>query len=285
MSEAVKGFWALVAACAVWGLSGIYYKALGAVPPLEVLAHRTLWSVVFLCLVLAVQGQLGALKAALTGQKRLALCAAALTISANWFMFIWSVQSGHALEASLGYYIFPLVSVALGRIFLGERLSRGALLAVALAALGVLVLGLGLGVTPWVALALALTFGAYGLIKKQIKLGAVVSVAAETALLAPFALIVLAGRGAEGAFGADLTTSLLLAFSGVMTGGPLILFSYAAQRVRLGTVGLVQYLNPSLQLMVALLIFGETGTLWHAIALPIIWAGLAVYSAAAWRGR
>ena len=265
MSETVKGFWALVAACAVWGLSGIYYKALGAVPPLEGLAHRTLWSVVFLCLVLAVQGQLGALKAALTGQKRLALCAAALTISANWFMFIWSVQSGHALEASLGYYIFPLVSVALGRIFLGERLSRGALLAV--------------------ALALALTFGAYGLIKKQIKLGAVVSVAAETALLAPFALIVLAGRGAEGAFGADLTTSLLLAFSGVMTGGPLILFSYAAQRVRLGTVGLVQYLNPSLQLMVALLIFGETGTLWHAIALPIIWAGLAVYSAAAWRGR
>ncbi|MBD3787779.1 MAG: EamA family transporter RarD [Sphingomonadales bacterium] len=292
MSEAKKGFWAIVAACVIWGLSGLYYKVLSEVPPIEVLAHRTLWSAVFLAAVLGLRGRLGELVQALGGGRAVLgrLVISALVISTNWFAFIWSVQQGHALEASFGYYIFPLVAVLLGRLVLGEAMGRLQWVAVGLAGFAVLLLGAGLGVTPWVPLILAVTFGSYGLIKKQLAVAPVTSVLAEVVLLAPVAVGVLwathlgaLGDGQGGQFGRDPGHSLMLAFSGVLTGGPLILFSYAAQRVRLATMGLVQYLNPTLQLGVAVLAFGEPLTPWHLMALPLIWVALALYSGASLR--
>jgi chloramphenicol-sensitive protein RarD len=184
--------------------------------------------------------------------------------------------------------------VALGYLILGERFSRLQAAAIGLAAAAVLALTLGLGAPPWIALLLGTTFGAYGLLKNRLGLGPVVSVFCETALIAPVALIWLGGlhqgvfadpSGRAGAFfGSDARTTLLLALSGpLMTGGPLILFSYAARRIRLATLGLVQYLNPTLQFGVAVAVFGEPFTAWHAVAFPMIWAGLALYSAESWR--
>lgn len=217
---------------------------------------------------------------------------AAAIISSNWFLFIWAIQAGHGVEASLGYYIFPLVAVAIGVVALRERLSRGQGLAVVLATAAVFVLTFGLGVAPWVALALAGTFALYGVLKKRISSAAVVSVTAEVLVLTPVALLWLwgahfggwtEGGRAGGFFGRDIATSALLMFSGVITGGPLILFSYGAQRVRLSTLGLAQYLNPTLQFLVAVLVFGEPFTLWHQLAFGMIWVALAIYSVESWR--
>ncbi|MEX0969186.1 MAG: EamA family transporter RarD [Paracoccaceae bacterium] len=293
VSTPMRAVFALVCACSVWGLSGIYYKAIAHVPPLEVLSHRTLWSMVFFGLVLLVQGRAGQVRATFANYKTLArLAVAAVVIAMNWGGFILSIQMGWALEASLGYYIFPLVSVAIGYFVFGERFRTKQAIAITIAAIAVLVLTIGLGAAPWMALMLATTFGAYGMIKKQLDLGPVISVFFETLLLAPLAIIwllgaylndwSLVGRSA-GVFGTNWQDSLLLAFSGIMTGGPLVLFSYAARRLTLTSVGLIQYLNPTLQFAIAALIFAEPVTLWHSIAFPLIWAGLALYTWDNWR--
>ncbi len=286
----MTGMLAMIGATVIWGLSGLYYKLLAHVPPLEVLSHRTLWSLLFFGGLLIAQRRLG-LVAALLGRPRdLALVAfAAVMISTNWFVFILSIQIGHAVEASLGYYIFPLVAVLMGMVVFRERLSRLKWLAVGLAAVAVLVLGWGLGVAPWISLVLAFTFGLYGVVKKALAAGPIASVTAEVALLAPLALVWLYGVHALGwtglvgrnlgAFGHDLKTSALLAFSGILTGTPLVLFATASRNLPLGTVGVLQYINPSLQFAVAALAFGETVTRWHWIAFPLIWLALALYSA------
>jgi chloramphenicol-sensitive protein RarD len=294
MTEAGRGVLAIAVAATIWGLSGIYYKALAAVPPVEVLCHRTLWSVVFLGAVLAVQGRMGEAGRLLLRPRAWApLAASAAMIATNWLLFIDAVQSGRALEASLGYYIFPLLAVALGFVLLGERFSLRQSLAIAMAALAVLVLTVGLGAAPWVALLLAVTFAAYGLIKNRVPFGPVISVLVETLLLAPLALVWLwglhtgawtdLGGRSGGYFGRDLATSAMLAFSGPLTGTPLILFSFAARRIPYATLGLVQYLNPTLQFLVAVLWFAEPFTRAHAIAFPLIWGGLALYSWGSWR--
>jgi chloramphenicol-sensitive protein RarD len=283
MTEAGKGVVALIAACTVWGLSGLYYKLLSHVPPIEILAHRTIWSLVFFAMILLVQGRLSALVAALGSARAVAIVVfAALMISTNWFVFILSIQIGQATEASLGYYLFPLVAVGIGRVAFGERLNRMQGLAVGLAAIAVTVLTLGLGAAPWIALVLSVSFGLYGLVKKRLSVGPVVSVTAEVLVLTPVALVVLylTHRTGGGAFGADLGDTLLLMFAGILTAGPLMLFSYASKRVRMGTVGLVQYINPTLQFIVAVMIFAEPFTTWHLIAFALIWAALALYSAA-----
>lgn len=295
MSEAAKGFWAMVLASTVWGLSALYYKALAMVPPLEVLAHRTLWTLVFFGLVLAVQGRLGAMRQALSGRAALWVVFSAVMISVNWFIFIRAVQQGQAVEASLGYYIFPLLLVVVGAVIFRERVGLLKGLAVALATLAVVVLTWGLGATPWIALILATSFGLYGVIKRQVAAGPVVSVAVEVLLLAPFALAYLAAAHSGnlpgflhdgqigGYFGTSLPISVELAFSGILTGGPLILFSYSTRRVALATVGLVQYVNPTLQFLCAALLFHEPVTEWHILALGLIWLGLALYSYASLR--
>ncbi|MFP4406672.1 EamA family transporter RarD [Rhodosalinus sp.] len=282
MGEPARGVASMVAACTIWGLSALYYKLLDHVPPLEVLAHRTLWSFAFFAVVLGLRGRLRMLFAAIDRPgKAVRILAAAFFISCNWFLFILSVQTGHVTEASLGYYIFPLVAVLLGFVVFGERLGRAQWMAVALAAAAVLVLTLGNGVAPWIALALAATFGLYGLMKKRLAVGPVVSVTAEVLLLSPVALAVLwVYQRDGGAYGASLGDSLLLMLSGPLTAVPLMLFAYAARRVTYVTVGLVQYLNPTLQFLVAVAIFGEPFGAYDAIAFPLIWTALAIYSLA-----
>lgn len=295
MSEWTKGFWAMIAVCVTWGLSPIFYRALAGVPTAEVLAHRTLWSLLLFLVVLGIQGRLGDLRAALTGRHWRRIGLAALTVSTNWGLFIWAVQSGHVVQSSLGYYIFPLAAVLAGVLLFGESLTRMQGLAVALAALAVALLTWGLGVAPWISLGLAGSFVLYGIAKKALPLGPVLSVAAEVALLAPLALawLVPQALGLMPAplaqplgFGADLSVSLLLIASGAVTAVPLILFSYAARRVGMATLGLMFYLNPTLQFLCAVLLFGETFTGWHMAAFAMIWAALAIYSAAAlWQSR
>ena len=277
----------ILAASTIWGLSGLFYKALAHVPPLEVLAHRTLWSLLLFGSVLALRGRFGAVWQGLkTPRVVAALALSAVMISLNWGAYIGSIQFDHALEASLGYYFFPLMVVLLGALFMGERFSRGQAVALGLMAVAVATLTYGLGAPPWIALFLASTFSMYALIKKQITVGPMVSVFIEVMLLAPLAMVWLYGAHRygwaivarpAGWFGHSWKDSLLLMLTGPMTAGPLLLFSYAAQRVRLSTVGLIQYLNPTLQFSVAALVFAEPVTRWHAIALPIIWAALGLF--------
>ncbi len=271
----------MVAACLIWGFSALYYKALAHIPPIEILAHRTFWSFVIFAGLLLAQGRIGALKTALKDTKAvLTIAVAALMISVNWFSFIFSIQVGRATEAALGYYIFPLVAVLIGRFALGEMLSRVQVLAVALATLAVSLLTYGLGVAPWIAIVVSVTFGVYGLVKKRLDVGPVVSVTAEVGLLVPVALGVLAyvhSQG-QGHFGMAVWDSGMLVFSGVLTATPLMLFSYATKRLRLSTVGLLQYINPTAQFFCAVVVFGEPFGLWHKLAFGLIWAGLALYS-------
>lgn len=286
MSEALKGVAAMVVVCTVWGLSGIYYKLLSHIPPIEILAHRTLWSLIFFAAVLLVQGRIGLVGQALGNRRSAAIIIfAAFMISLNWFVFITSIQIEKAMEASLGYYTFPLVAVLLGAIAFRERLARTQQVAVALAAAAVITLTVGLGVAPWIALILASSFGLYGLAKKGLSVGPVVSVTTEVLILSPIALVVLwiVHSGGQGAFGMTWRDSALLAFSGPLTATPLILFSYATRRITYATVGLVQYLNPTLQFLVATFIFREAFSPWHAVAFAMIWTALALYTTAAWR--
>lgn len=283
MRETHLGVMAMIAACVVWGLSGIYYKALSHVPPEQVLSHRVLWSFLFFAGVLLVQGRISALRAAFLDRRgALLLAFATAMISLNWFVFISSVQTGHATEASLGYYIFPLLSVLLGRLVFGERLARPQLLAVLLAGAAVAVLSFGLSAAPLIPLVLSVSFALYGVAKKQLSLGPVVSVTAEVLLILPVALMVIWLTGGAGFLGSPADAAML-AFSGILTGLPLILFSYAAKRVRLGTVGVLQYLNPTLQFLVAVLLFAEPFTPWHGAAFALIWSAVAVFSVSALR--
>ena len=293
MKHTPYGIIAILSASIIWGLSSLFYKALAHVPPLEVLSHRTLWSLVFFGVILALRGRLGAVWQALRQPRTVAgLVLAAVMISLNWGGFITSVQFGYALEASLGYYFFPLMVVLLGALFFGERFSRWQGVALALMGLAVAVLTFGLGAPPWIALFLASTFSAYAILKKRINAGPMVSVFIEVLLLAPFAAIWLFGAHTYGWavvdrtggwFGNSWHDTILLILTGPMTALPLLLFSFATQRVKLSTVGLIQYLNPSLQFTVAVMIFLEPVTQWHAIALPLIWGALALYSFETWR--
>ena len=290
MSEWTKGFWAMIAVCVTWGLSPIFYHALAGVPVLEVLAHRTIWSLVFFLIVLGIQRRLSELARAITGPWAGRVAAAALLVSTNWGVFIWAVQTGHVVQSSLGYYIYPLIAVLLGVAIFRERLGRVQAFAVALTVLAVALLTWGLGVAPWISLSLAVTMGLYGVVKKSLPLGPVLSVAAEVVLLTPLALAWLVAQGAglvpgaaPLAFGSSPGLTLLLVLSGVITAIPLVLFSYAARRVEMTTMGLMFYLNPTLQFLCAVLVFGEAVTRWHMIAFAMIWTAIAIYSAASIR--
>lgn len=269
----------------------MYYKILDHVPASEVLAHRTIWSLVFFGLVLTFQGRLAEVAANL--RRPWVVLLATAMVSANWFLFIWAIQVGRTVETSLGYFIYPLVAVILGALFFGERITKTQGAAVGLATIGVVVLTYGMGVAPWVSMILAVTFAIYSAVKKYTTAGPVVSVTAEVGLIFPFALLWLAGvhlgtsqlggldpsdLAGAGAFGASWTESLLLMLAGPLTAGPLIMFAYAARRVSMASIGLTLYINPMLQFAVAVLVFGEAFTIWHAMAFPLIWAALALYS-------
>ncbi|MDE0589943.1 EamA family transporter RarD [Halocynthiibacter sp. C4] len=289
MTETAKGLIAMFVACAIWGFSSLYYNALSEVPPMEVLAHRSFWSFVFLLAVLAKQGRVRELWDLCRDRPmivRVALSAA--LISVNWFLFIFAVQTGRLVDSSLGYFIYPLLAVLLGAFVLGEKLAPLKWFAVALAGGAVIWLTIGLGATPWIALMLASTFALYGLIKKQISAGPVVSVTGEVFLMLPLVVFWLfaahvwgwqpIGPQEAGGFGRDTQTTLLLMLAGPMTGGPLLMMSYALKRVSMVSAGLVAYTNPSLQFLLAITVLGEAVTRYHLVAFPIIWFALGIYT-------
>ena len=285
MTASTKGILAMIGSCIIWGLSSLIYKQLPNVPAIEILAHRTLWSFVFFVILLGVQGRLYEVRGSFSDRRSTCLTVlAALMILANWFLFIWSIETERAIQASLGYYIYPLVSVVLGWLFFGERLGCLQWTAITLVAVAVSALTYGLGGAPWVSLTLAGTFAIYGLLKKQLSVGPVVSVTSEVTLVVPFAVIflLLTWHNGEATFGQDLVTTGLLIFAGPLTAVPLILFSFAARRASMASIGLVGYLNPTLQFLCAVVVFAEPFSSWHIVAFAIIWTALALYSIAVW---
>ena len=281
MSEAQKGILAVLASGLIWGFSPIYYKLLTHVPPIELLAHRVLWSVIFFVLLLGFQRRLGALRTAITTRRSVAiLFLGACLIGVNWYIFIWSIQVEKATEASLGYFIFPLVVVTMGWIGFGERLSWLQNIAIALTAAAVILMTVSKGLFPWIALVIAFSFSLYGYVKKTILTGPVVSVTAEVLLLVPLAVTVLYffHRGGAGSFGKAGFDTLLLMVSGPLTATPLIFFSYAAKRISMTTLGLANYLNPTIQFFCAIVIFNEPINSVQFFSFAMIWLALALYS-------
>lgn len=270
----------------IWGLFPVYFKILHRVPALEVLAHRVLWSAVVLLGMILWQRQGRELFAAFRDRRRLGFyLVTALLISVNWLLYIWAVQNGRILEASLGYYINPLVNVVLGVLFLRERLNPRQWASVAIAACGVLVLVVGQGVFPWISLTLALSFGGYGLLRKKDGHTAMLGLGVETGLIAPVAGLFLLHLAASdtGALGAlDRRTDLLLLAAGLVTVVPLLLFLEAGRRLRLSTVGLIQFMTPTLQFLLGVVVYREAFTAIHLAAFGCIWLALALYGADAY---
>jgi chloramphenicol-sensitive protein RarD len=257
------------------------------VAPLEMLAHRIVWSVLLLAgLTTALRRWPEVRRPLASWRGRLTLAATTTLITVNWGVYIWAVHAGRVLEASLGYFVNPLVNVLLGVVFLGESLTRRQQVAVGLAGIGVLTLVASAGAFPWVALVLAVSFGFYGLLRKRARVDAVAGLFSETALLTPLALallLTLAARG-EGHLGAAPATTALLVAAGLVTALPLIWFALAVHRLRLSTLGLLQYVAPTMQFSTAVFVFGERFTAAHGVAFGCIWSSLAIYSLDAWSG-
>jgi chloramphenicol-sensitive protein RarD len=274
-----------VLAYSLWGVLPLYWKQLEHLPSLEILAHRVIWSFVFVMLLLLGKGYGKQLKSLLSGRKViLALTLSALLISANWLIYIWAVNHDHVIEASLGYYMNPLVNVLLGMFFLKERLRPFQWVSIGLAFAGVLLLTVHYGKVPWIALSLALSFGFYGLAKKLAPVEALVGLTCETAILVPIALLYLADLQWKGAgtFGhVSSTVTLYLIFSGVATALPLLWFAQSARRISLTLLGFIQYLSPTISLLLGVFLFKEPFTSLHLLSFACIWGALAIYT---WSG-
>jgi chloramphenicol-sensitive protein RarD len=285
-----SGLAAAMGAFLMWGLFPLYLHPLAHVPTLQVIAHRIAWCCLMVFGWLAARGEIGSVRAALANpQSRWRLVASALLISVNWLVYVWAVSNGHTVDASLGYFINPLVNVFLGVVLLSERLNRAQWTAVALAGAGVAYLTIATGGIPWIALVLAASFGTYGLIRKVVAVDAVAGLATESLLLLPFAAAWLLwceqqGTGVLGHSTAAIDALLL--GSGLATALPLALFAYGARQIPLSTVGLVQYIGPTLQFLIGVLVFREPFSTTRAIGFVIIWIALAVYVAdSLWRNR
>lgn len=271
-----------LAAYLSWGFLPVYFKLLGGVLPTEIVAQRVLWSVLLLAVLILVARKGPELRAAARNRQalRILMCSA-LLIGANWLIYIWAIGANHVLETSLGYFLNPLVNVVMGVLLLKERLTRAQAIAVAFAAVGVAILAIGAASGLWISLALAGTFATYGLLRKIAPVESLEGLTIETVLLAPVAALYLFWLGSRGdaAFGTSEHVSLLLAFGGIVTATPLLFFAAAARRLRYSTLGLLQYLAPTIQFLLAVLAYGEPLTTAHIMCFVFIWAGLAIYAA------
>ena len=269
-----------------WGLFPLYFRQVAAVPALEVVLHRTLWSLVFVLALLAVRRQWAWMRELLRQPRVLgAFALSALLLAANWLTYVWAVNNGHVVDASLGYFILPLVNVALGYVFLHERPRPGQWLAVTVAAAGVLWLTLLTGRLPWIALVLALSFGFYGLLRKVAVLGALEGLTLETVLLAPVTMAVLgvwAWQGQGALVQGDASTLGWLVLAGPVTAIPLLWFAAGARRIPLATMGILQYISPSLQLALGVWLFHESFESSRLTGFLLIWAALLVYTLEGW---
>ena len=287
--ETRSGVFFALAAFASWGLLPVYWKFLAGVPSHEILMHRILWTSVFALALVAIAGRSAEVRAILrTPRQLLALTASSLLLAGNWLVFIWAVHRGEIVATSLGYYLNPMISVALGVFVLGETLRPLQLVAVAIAAIGVIAFSVLSGELPWISLVLAASFALYGLIRKQVPVASIAGIAVETGILAPIAAAGIAWREWHGAGAFSQPAQhvgherALLIAAGVVTALPLIWFASAARRLRLSTIGLLQYLAPSLALVIAVLAYDEPFTQAHAISFLFIWTALALYSFASW---
>jgi len=265
----------------IWGLFPLYFKALEQVPSLQILAHRMAWSLLFVALLLAVLKRWSWMRLLREQPALLArFTLSAVLLSSNWGIYIWAVNSNHVVDASLGYYINPLVNVALGSVLLHERLRGLQWVALAIAAVGVTVMAIEVGHVPWISLSLALTFGSYALLRKTAPLGALEGLAVETAVLFPLAvayLFWLSTQGMNAFASADLSTRWLLVAAGPITTIPLLLFAAGARRMSMTLLGVLQYITPTLQLALGVWLYHEPFAAAKMIGFGLVWVGLAVF--------
>lgn len=271
-----------ISAYIAWGFLPLYWKLLKQVPADQIISHRIVWSFIFVTVMMIYYKNLGSLKEAIKDKKKLLLvsfCSVLITI--NWFTYIWAVNSGHIVDASMGYYINPLMSVLLGIFVLKERLNAMQYGAIALAAAGVLVIALEYGKFPWIALTLAVSFALYGLFKKMLHVESMTGLGLETAILTPFALFYMLycqGKGI-GAFGSlSLPLTLLLLCAGIVTATPLLWFAKAARSVELTTIGFLQYISPTISLGLGVFVYGEPFTGERLVSFGLIWVALMLYT-------
>jgi len=285
--DSPRGFAFALAAYLMWGFLPVYMKALAPVPTLEVLAHRVIWSVPMALAILIWLGRTADLRAALRSPRMLAMATlTAVLISLNWGLYVYSIQSGQAMEAALGYYINPLFSVLLGRVLLGERLDRLQWLAVALASAAVIVMTVEAGRVPLLAISMMLTWGFYAYFKKSLPLGPNQGFTLEVILLLPFALGYAVWSGATGRavfLNGDWQFTALLVGAGIVTAVPLMAYANGAKLLRLTTIGIMQYITPTMIFATAVFAFGEPFDQARAVAFPMIWAALVLYTLALMR--
>lgn len=283
-----RGVLLALGAYTMWGVAPLYFKALTNVPPLEVLMHRVLWSFFFLALIIHASGGLARVKLLLKDKKRLGLLTlTALVIATNWLIFIWAVNNDRMLDASLGYYINPLINVVLGMVFLGERFRKLQWVAVVLAFSGVAIQVITFGSLPWVALVLACSFGTYGLLRKKINIDAATGLFIETLVLLPAALayLLFIDSSTSDMMQNSLGLNLLLVAAGIVTTLPLLCFNGAATKLRLSTLGFFQYIGPSIMFMLAVGLYSEPFTADKATTFAFIWMALAIFTFDAVRQR
>ncbi|MGO4908935.1 EamA family transporter RarD [Pseudorhodobacter sp. W20_MBD10_FR17] len=287
--DSLAGFLFAMSAYVFWGFLPLYMKMLSHIPPQEVIAHRVLWSLPIAAIVLSAQGRTADLKLALRTPSMLGMAAVtAILVSLNWGVYVWAIGAGHALDAALGYYINPLFSIFLGAVLLKEQLSKLQKYAVFLAAVAVIVLTIGAGRLPVVALTLTLSWGFYAYFKKQLPIGPNQGFTLEILLLTPFAIayiIYAQTAGNSHFFSGNATDTALLFGCGLVTAIPLMLYANGAKLLRLSTIGIMQYVAPTMIFLIAVFAFGEPFGLPRMIAFPMIWAALVLYSIAMFRGR
>jgi chloramphenicol-sensitive protein RarD len=276
-----KGGFALgLAAYGLWGVLPIYFEAIRAVPPIDIVAHRVLWSLPFLAVLVLLGGHSPKVRAALRRPATVGmLILTALLIGTNWLLYVYSVTSGHILAASFGYYLNPLANVLLGRFVLRERLSRLQWTAVGIAGAGIAVIATGALSQLWMSLALCVTFALYGLLRKIVQADALTGLAIETAILFPLAIAWLGWMlvAAQPIFGTSTRDAELLLLAGIVSTTPLLLFTAAAKRLPYSTLGMLQFLAPTLQFLIAVLLYKEPVTLADMVAFPAIWGALVLY--------
>lgn len=286
--EAVKGVMFGLTAYIMWGCFPLFFALFDGIPAFEILIHRILWSCLFLVVLISVLRRWTPVVKALIEPKRLGrVLVCALLIAFNWGLYIYAVESKQVLQASLGYFLTPLVNIALGVLVLREVMARLQLVALGLASLAIAIQFVMLGELPWISLLLALSFGSYGLFRKQVPLDGLSGLFVETLLLFPLALIALTWLSWQGEshFIHNVPMSALLIISGVLTALPLMAFAGAARRLRLATLGFLMYINPSIQFLIAIIIFGEPLGLIQLATFVMIWASLALYSWSSWQSR
>ena len=270
-----------IAAYSMWGVAPIYFKLLQAVPAAEILMHRIIWSMSVLVLLVVITRQMPKVRAAIKNSKvMLILLLSGILLAGNWLLFIWAINNDHLLDASLGYYINPLLNVFLGRVFLGERLSPLQKVAVSLAITGVLVLVLTFGKIPWIALFLASSFGVYGLLRKKVAVDSLPGLLLETAMMLPFALVYWLFFAGEisNLFNNDLNMNIILLCAGIVTTAPLLCFTGAARRIKYSTFGFFQYIGPSIMFVLAVYIYGEPLSEARLMTFAFVWLALGVFS-------